>query len=67
MAAKDEEEATEGEAVKQEEAPAIEERQAWVQCDLCDKWRRIPSSLTLDDTKPWCAGAGVRVRARGRR
>lgn len=29
--------------------------QAWVQCDRCDKWRRIPASCAekLSDDTPW--------------
>ena len=28
---------------------------AWVQCDNCSKWRRVPKSVAdaLDDDTPW--------------
>lgn len=31
------------------------EKQTWVQCDNCEKWRRVPAELAegLADDEPW--------------
>jgi hypothetical protein len=44
-----------------------EELQSWVQCDRCQKWRRIPAVVAeaLDDDSPWCGGRSALLRARG--
>jgi histone-lysine N-methyltransferase SETD2 len=41
-----------------QQAPGPVEQQTWVQCDACEKWRRIPTDLAqnLNDDEPWfCA------------
>lgn len=34
---------------------AVVGQQSWVQCDACEKWRRIPHALaeSLADDEPW--------------
>ena len=40
-----------------EEGEGVE---SWVQCDRCNKWRRVPKNVAdaLDEDAPWCAPAG---------
>ena len=37
------------------EAPEDLLKSTWVQCDRCNKWRRVPKALadSLDEEKPW--------------
>lgn len=32
-------------------------KDSWVQCDRCEKWRRIPAAVaeSLEEETPWCA------------
>uniref|UniRef100_A0A7S3R4U1 CW-type domain-containing protein n=1 Tax=Dunaliella tertiolecta TaxID=3047 RepID=A0A7S3R4U1_DUNTE len=41
--------------LQQQQLPAAEPYQedVWVQCDACQKWRRLPPSTTLEDDVPW--------------
>jgi hypothetical protein len=35
--------------------------QQWVQCDKCEKWRRVAAALAegLADDEPWCGGGTI--------
>ena len=40
---------------KSHEDIAVANKESWVQCDSCNKWRRIPAVLAdkLEDDVPW--------------
>lgn len=44
------------------------QREAWVQCDRCQKWRRVPASAIelLDAESRWCVGDPGARRPSGR-
>jgi len=52
---KDNPETIKEEATTKSHEEVASTKESWVQCDSCNKWRRIPAVLAdkLDDNVPW--------------
>lgn len=45
--------------------PSVE-RDLWVQCDSCGKWRRLAPDTVIDDNASWCGPCVMNKRQRVR-
>lgn len=47
-------------------APVVAQIQEenWACCDKCQKWRRLPAGMVVDEELQWCGGCGLSLSCR---